>query len=129
MVLTDSRSRMIMERRLNCVGLPAMSVTQVVAIIPALNEALNLPHVLAGIPRDEVQQIIVVDNGSSDGTPEVAARAGATVISEPRRGYGYAPAVGIAAAPEASIYVFLARTAATIRWRYLAAATHLRGRG
>jgi len=84
-----------------------MLVTQVVAIIPALNEALNLPHVLAQIPRDEVQQIIVADNNSSDGTPEVAARAGATVISEPRRGYGYALAAGIAAAPEASIYVFL----------------------
>ncbi len=84
-----------------------MSVTQVVAVIPALNEALNLPHMLAQIPRAEVQQIIVVDNNSSDGTPEVAARAGATVISEPRRGYGYALAAGIAAAPEASIYVFL----------------------
>jgi len=84
-----------------------MSAHQVVAIIPALNEALNLPHVLAEIPRNAVQRIIVVDNGSSDDTPAVATRSGATVISEPRGGYGYALAAGIAATPEASIYVFL----------------------
>jgi len=84
-----------------------MLVTQVVAIIPALNEALNLPHVLAAIPRDEVQHIVVVDGGSSDGTPETAIRAGAGVVVEPRRGYGRALAAGIAAAPEASVYVFL----------------------
>jgi hypothetical protein len=82
-------------------------MTYVAAVIPALNEALNLPHMLAQIPRGEVQQIIIVDGGSSDGTPEVAARAGATVIVEPRRGYGRALAAGVAASPAATLYVFL----------------------
>lgn len=80
---------------------------RVVAIIPALNEALNLPRVLSEIPRGEVDRVIVVDGGSSDGTAEAAVRAGATVVIEPRRGYGRALAAGVAASPDASIYVFL----------------------
>jgi glycosyltransferase involved in cell wall biosynthesis len=45
-----------------------------------------------------VQQIYVVDNGSTDGTAAAAAAAGATVVREERRGYGYACAAGVAAA-------------------------------
>ena len=53
-----------------------------------------------------MQQVIVVDNGSSDGTGPLAAEAGALVVSEPRQGYGYACAAGVAAA-SGEILVFL----------------------
>lgn len=57
-------------------------------IIPALNEAQNLPGVLAALAGDGVEaEIIVVDGGSADGTPDVARRAGVRVIeTAPGRG-------------------------------------------
>ena len=57
-------------------------------IIPALNEAQNLPGVLAALAGDGVEaEIIVVDGGSADGTPDVARRAGVRVIEmAPGRG-------------------------------------------
>jgi glycosyltransferase involved in cell wall biosynthesis len=67
-------------------------------IIPALNEAECLGPLLAEIPGQLVDQLIVVDNGSTDDTPQVARKAGAVVIHEPRRGYGFACAAGAAAA-------------------------------
>jgi len=74
---------------------------RVAVIIPALNEELGLTRVLPAIPRDEaphavIVEVIVVDNGSSDGTAEVARRLGATVLHEPRRGYGAACLRGLA---------------------------------
>ncbi|MDB4324838.1 glycosyltransferase family 2 protein, partial [bacterium] len=51
---------------------------------------------LDAIPRDRVRDVVVVDNGSSDGTPEVAAEHGAIVVHEFRRGYGSACLKGIA---------------------------------
>lgn len=60
----------------------------VVVIIPALNEEKSLPLVLGDLPA--VKQVIVVDNGSTDATADVALRCGATVVSEPQRGYGAA---------------------------------------
>ncbi len=71
---------------------------RVAAIIPALNEEGALAHVLPDIPRDCVHQVIVVDNGSTDRTGTVAHAAGAHVVREERRGYGYACAAGVAAA-------------------------------
>jgi len=65
-------------------------------IIPTRNEALALPSVLPAIPP-WVAEVIVVDNASTDGTPELARRHGARVVSEPRRGYGRACLAGIAA--------------------------------
>ncbi|MBX7234160.1 MAG: glycosyltransferase family 2 protein [Caldilineales bacterium] len=67
-------------------------------IIPALNEADCLGPLLAELPAGVVDEIIVVDNGSTDDTGDAARRAGASVVSEPRRGYGFACAAGAAAA-------------------------------
>lgn len=64
-------------------------------MIPALNEEAALPYVLADLPADIVEEVVVIDNGSSDRTAEVARAAGATVLNEPRRGYGWACLAGI----------------------------------
>jgi glycosyltransferase involved in cell wall biosynthesis len=69
---------------------------KIAVIIPALNEEGALPRVLADIPTDLVAEVVVVDNGSSDRTAEVAGACGATVLTEPRRGYGAACLTGIA---------------------------------
>ncbi len=70
---------------------------RIVLIIPALDEEDALPFVLADLARVQrstspplFDEIIVVDNGCRDDTPAIARRAGATVLSEPRRGYGAA---------------------------------------
>ena len=76
-------------------------------VIPALNEEQAIGDVVASVPRDRVTQIIVVDNGSIDGTPERAMAAGAQVIHEPRRGYGSACLTGAKAARDSDIIVFL----------------------
>ncbi len=65
-------------------------------ILPVLDEAQALPGVLSAMPAGFVP--IVVDNGSSDGSAQVAARLGARVISEPRRGFGAACFTGLQAA-------------------------------
>ncbi|RLT33544.1 MAG: glycosyltransferase family 2 protein [Chloroflexi bacterium] len=67
-------------------------------IIPALNEAGSIGPLLAEIPHGAVHEVIVVDNGSTDGTAGAAQAAGARVVTEPRRGYGYACAAGVQAA-------------------------------
>lgn len=64
-------------------------------VLPCLDEAEALPGVLAGLPEDAGYRAIVVDNGSSDGSAEVAARWGATVVLEPRPGYGAAVHTGL----------------------------------
>jgi glycosyltransferase involved in cell wall biosynthesis len=76
-------------------------------VIPTLNEARAIAEVVAGVPKDGVAQIIVVDNGSIDGTAERASAAGAQVIHEPRRGYGSACLAGAEAARGSDIIVFL----------------------
>jgi glycosyltransferase involved in cell wall biosynthesis len=70
----------------------------VTLIIPALNEAACIGPLLAELPAELVQQVLVVDNGSTDDTAGAARRAGAQVVREPRRGYGAACAAGVAAA-------------------------------
>jgi glycosyltransferase involved in cell wall biosynthesis len=65
-------------------------------ILPALDEVRALPAVLASIPRGFTP--IVVDNGSSDGTADVARELGARVVVEPRRGFGAACFAGLEAA-------------------------------
>ncbi len=63
--------------------------------MPALNEEQALPHVLAELPAGTVERVIVVDNGSTDGTADVAREAGAEVVAEPERGYGSACLTGL----------------------------------
>ena len=77
----------------------------IAVIIPALDEEQAIGNVLGDIP-DAVQQIIVVDNGSRDGTAEVARSMGALVVEEPRRGYGQACLTGIAQLADPDIVVF-----------------------
>jgi hypothetical protein len=66
-------------------------------VIPALDEEQALPLVLDELPRERVDVIVVVDNGSTDRTAEVARERGACVVREPRRGYGRACLAGVAA--------------------------------
>ncbi|MFJ7942815.1 glycosyltransferase family 2 protein [Streptomyces sp. NPDC096354] len=65
-------------------------------VLPCLNEAAALPRVLAGIPYG--WRAIVVDNGSTDGSADLARSLGATVVHEPRRGFGAACHAGLLAA-------------------------------
>lgn len=65
-------------------------------ILPCLDEAQSLPGVICALPAG--YHPIVVDNGSTDGTAAVAAQLGATVLHEPRRGYGAAVHTGLAGA-------------------------------
>ena len=64
-------------------------------LIPALDEERALPAVLAEIPRGAADLVVVVDNGSTDRTAEVARAGGAQVVREPRRGYGQACLAGL----------------------------------
>ncbi|MDT7800502.1 MAG: hypothetical protein QOI78_3935 [Actinomycetota bacterium] len=73
-----------------------MTDLEVDVVLPCLDEAAALPGVLAALPPR--YRAIVVDNGSADGSPEVAAALGAKVIHEPRRGYGAAVHTGLEAA-------------------------------
>jgi glycosyltransferase involved in cell wall biosynthesis len=70
---------------------------RVAVIIPALNEEESVAQVIADVPRDLIHEVIVVDNGSTDRTAEVSQAAGARMVREERRGYGYACAAGVAA--------------------------------
>ncbi|OKI67332.1 glycosyltransferase family 2 protein [Micromonospora sp. CB01531] len=65
-------------------------------VLPCLDEAAALPGVLTALPPG--YRAIVVDNGSRDGSAEVADRHGARVVPEPRRGYGAAVHTGLVAA-------------------------------
>ena len=77
-------------------------------VIPCLNEQDPIEGVVREVFSQNVDEVIVVDNGSTDRTAEVAANAGAKVVSEPKPGYGRACAAGAAAArPDADIVCFL----------------------
>ncbi|EFD68280.1 glycosyltransferase family 2 protein [Streptomyces violaceoruber] len=65
-------------------------------VLPCLNEAGALPWVLARIPAG--WRALVVDNGSTDGSADLARSLGATVVTEPRRGFGAACHAGLTAA-------------------------------
>jgi len=76
-------------------------------IIPTRNEASAIGRVLADLPADLVTEVIIVDSSSTDGTPEIAAKMGARVVQESRRGYGRACLTGLAAANSPDVVVFL----------------------
>ena len=77
-------------------------------VMPARNEVNSIGLVLDEIPMEQVAEVIVVDNGSSDATAEVAKRHGARVVEEPQPGYGIACLRGIGAlGDEADIVVIL----------------------
>lgn len=85
---------------------------QIAVVIPALNEAKSIAAVLTGIQAagwsGAPPKIIVVDNGSTDGTAQLAQAHGATTITEEQRGYGAACLAGIAAVPpETNIILFM----------------------
>jgi glycosyltransferase involved in cell wall biosynthesis len=79
-----------------------MAVAEIV--LPCLDEEEALPAVLAALPRG--WPVIVVDNGSTDATADVARSLGARVVVEPRRGYGAAVHAGLEAAT-AELVAFL----------------------
>jgi glycosyltransferase involved in cell wall biosynthesis len=78
-------------------------------VIPAFNEESSIALVVGAIPEGYVKEVIVVNNGSTDRTAEVAREAGATVVTELQRGYGAACLRGIdrAVALGADTIVFL----------------------
>jgi dolichol-phosphate hexosyltransferase len=66
-------------------------------VIPCYNESLGLSHLLPMVPKS-IDEILVVDNNSTDDTAKVAADLGAIVVAAPTQGYGAAYKVGFAAA-------------------------------
>ncbi len=75
-------------------------------VIPTYNEAQSIGRVLADIPV-MVDEVLVVDSDSNDGTAAIAREAGARVLREPRRGYGRACLSGLAAVNSPDVVVFL----------------------
>jgi len=67
----------------------------ITVIIPAYNEEKSIGKVIQDIPGDSINHVIVVNNNSTDNTMEVAKNAGAIVLSEDRKGYGWACLKGI----------------------------------
>lgn len=80
---------------------------RVSVVIPTFNEREAIARVLDDLPRDLVDEVVVVDGGSSDGTQGIARGRGARVIAEPRRGYGRACLTGLASVNSPDIVVFL----------------------
>lgn len=73
----------------------ARARSNISVVIPALNEEDVIAATVAAVPREQVLEIIVVDNGSTDSTAERARQAGARVVVEPKRGYGRACRAGV----------------------------------
>jgi glycosyltransferase involved in cell wall biosynthesis len=103
------RANLLKERR--DVSTPAdICPPTICAVIPALNEAPAIARVVTALLTQtgvQLPRVIVVDNGSTDGTGQLAAAAGALVVREERRGYGRACLAGVLAADEADIIVLL----------------------
>lgn len=86
----------------------ASSLETVSAIVPCLDEEEAIGDVVTGLLANGVDEVVVVDGASRDGTAARAAAAGARVVIEPRRGYGRAVQAGIAVIrPETSLILFV----------------------
>ena len=72
-----------------------MRNSNIFVIIPAFNESKSIGNVIGDIPRGIANKILVIDNGSTDDTATAAGTAGATVLHEPRKGYGNACLKGL----------------------------------
>lgn len=84
------------------------SHARIAILIPALNEEESIEFVLKAIPRGVASQVVVINNGSTDRTSDVAILSGAQVVLEPERGYGAACLAGIRAlATDTDIVVFM----------------------
>lgn len=85
------------------------STPRVLVLIPAFNEARAIGRVIGDIPGDLVDEVVVINNASTDETEANARAAGATVLREDRRGYGWACLRGIAYArartPEVVVFL------------------------
>jgi glycosyltransferase involved in cell wall biosynthesis len=83
-------------------------VHRVAAVIPTLNEAATIAATIRELPRDVVDDVIVADSSSRDGTAAIAQKAGARVVTLAQPGYGRACTAGAAAAGEGcDIILFL----------------------
>jgi glycosyltransferase involved in cell wall biosynthesis len=80
---------------------------KIAVVIPAFNEAQAIGDVVRAVPAGGVEEIIVVDNDSTDDTAKQAALAGARVIHEPRRGYGSACLAGAKVVRGSDVIVFM----------------------
>ena len=80
---------------------------KITVVIPTLNEEKAIGDVVRSVPKDKINEIIVVDNGSTDDTAKQALLAGARVVHEIRRGYGSACLAGAKAAGNTGIIIFL----------------------
>jgi glycosyltransferase involved in cell wall biosynthesis len=77
-------------------------------VVPCLDEAEAIGPLVRALLAEGVDEVMVVDGGSKDGTPEVARAAGAKVVVETRRGYGRACAAGVAAVrPDCAVIAFI----------------------
>ncbi|MDQ3360932.1 MAG: glycosyltransferase family 2 protein [Actinomycetota bacterium] len=86
------------------------SESRIAAVIPALNEATSIARVVERLREQALLaagEVIVADNGSTDGTGEIARSVGARVVREERCGYGYASLAGVLAARDAEVIVLL----------------------
>jgi glycosyltransferase involved in cell wall biosynthesis len=98
---------------------PAMTAPAVTVVLPALDEADALPAALAGAPIGvEGWRIVVVDNGSTDGTADVARALGAEVVTERRLGFGAACWAGVQVAEGSQVVAFMDADA-TLTWQDL----------
>ncbi len=84
-----------------------MKRPRISVIIPVFNEQDAITKVLSDLPKHLIHEIIVVDNGSTDQTAHLAAKAGARVVTESRRGYGSACLKGIAVSDTPDIIAFI----------------------